>query len=155
MIISNGDLLDSRVVDLLGFHLRSMQGSSPPGSVYALDLSGLKRPDISFFTAWEGEQLLGCGALRELSPTHGEIKSMRTAPQHLRRGVAAALLGHMLGIATERGYERVSLETGSGEAFDPAIGLYRRFGFAKGDAFGDYAASDFNQFFHLVLPRPA
>jgi putative acetyltransferase len=152
MIISNGDLDDLRVIDLLGFHLRSMQGNSPPGSVYALDLSGLKRPDISFFTAWDGEQLLGCGALRELSPAHGEIKSMRTAPQHLRKGVAAALLGHMLGIATQRGYERLSLETGSGEAFDPAIAMYRRFGFAKGDAFGDYVASDFNQFFHLALP---
>jgi len=150
MIISAGDLDDPQVIDLLRFHLESMHVNSPPGSVYALDLSGLKRPDVSFFTAWDGEQLLGCGALRELSATHGEIKSMRTAPQHLRKGVAAALLQHMLDVAQERRYAKISLETGSGVAFDPAIELYGRFGFVKGDAFGDYVASDFNQFFHWM-----
>jgi putative acetyltransferase len=96
--------------------------------------------------------LLGCGALRELSARQGEIKSMRTAPGHLRKGVAAALLRHMLGVAAGRGYRRVSLETGSGAAFDPAVALYARFGFVKGAAFGDYTASAFNQFFHLDLP---
>lgn len=151
MIISTGHLDDPRVIDLLRLHLASMHASSPPGTVYALDLSGLKRADVSFFTAWEGEELLGCGALRELGPAHGEIKSMRTAPRHLRKGVAAALLRHILDVAAQRGYRRISLETGSGEAFAGAIGLYGRFGFARGEAFGDYVASDFNQFFHLEL----
>lgn len=150
MLITADRLEDPRVIDLLRFHLESMHVNSPPGSVYALDLSGLKRPDISFFTAWDGEQLLGCGALRELSASHGEIKSMRTAPQHVRKGVAAALLRHMLEIGHGRRYTKISLETGSGGAFEPAIALYKRFGFVKGDAFGDYVASDFNQFFHLI-----
>ena len=152
MIISSGHLDDPRVIDLLRFHLESMHANSPPGAMYALDLSGLKRPEVTFFAAWEDEQLLGCGALRELTASHGEIKSMRTAPGHLRKGVAAALLRHMLGLAGERGYRRVSLETGSGAAFEPAIALYARFGFVKGAAFGDYIASDFNRFFHLDLP---
>lgn len=152
MIISPGKLDDPRVVDLLRFHLVNLHTLSPAGHVFALDLSGLKRPDIAFFTAWEGEDLLGCGALRELGPAQGELKSMRTAPGHLRKGVAAALLRHMLGEAGARGYRRVSLETGTGPAFDPAIALYTRFGFVKGAAFGDYAASAFNQFFHLDLP---
>ncbi|HEX7814030.1 GNAT family N-acetyltransferase [Dyella sp.] len=151
MIISSGHLEDPRVIDLLGFHLRSMHANSPAGNVFALDLSGLKRPDIAFFAAWDGDELLGCGALRELSVTHGEIKSMRTAPAHLRKGAATALLQHMIALAQQRGYERLSLETGSGESFQAAIAMYRRFGFANGAPFGDYVASDFNQFFHLVL----
>jgi putative acetyltransferase len=136
-----------------------MHVHSPPGTVHALDLSALKRPGITFFTAWDGEELLGCGALRELSAGHGEIKSMRTTPRHLRKGVAAALVRHILDEARRRGYRRVSLETGSGDAFESAIGLYGKFGFARGEAFGGYVASDFNQFFHLELAdaegRPA
>lgn len=151
MLISSGRLDDPRVCELLRLHLAAMQVHSPPGTVHALDLSGLQRPEVSFFTAWEGEELLGCGALRELSPAHGEIKSMRTAPRHLRKGVAAALLRHMIEVAKRRGYRRVSLETGSGEAFEGAIGLYGKFGFARGEAFGSYVATDFNQFFHLDL----
>jgi putative acetyltransferase len=151
MNIIPGDFENPQVIDLLRLHLAGMHANSPPGHVFALDLSGLRRPDISFFTAWDDTALLGCGALRELSPTHGEIKSMRTAPQHLRRGIAAELLRHMLGVARARGYRRVSLETGSGEAFEPALGLYRRQGFANGDAFGDYEKSPFNQFLHLDL----
>jgi putative acetyltransferase len=151
MIIIPGDFDDARVLDLLRLHLAGMHASSPPGHVFALDLSGLRRPDISFYTAWEGEALLGCGALRELSPAQGEIKSMRTYPRHLRRGVAAALLAHMLVVARERAYRRVSLETGSGDAFEPALALYRRFGFENGEAFAEYTASPFNQFLHLDL----
>lgn len=152
MRIVPGDFAHPQVIALLRLHLAGMHANSPPGHVFALDLSGLQRPDIEFVTAWEGETLLGCGALRELSPTHGEIKSMRTLPQHLRQGVAVALLRHLLAIAQARGYRRVSLETGSGEAFAPALALYRRFGFAGGEAFGDYTASAFNQFLHLDLP---
>jgi putative acetyltransferase len=153
MKVTPGDLDNLQVIDLLRLHLAGMHANSPPGHVFALDLSGLRRSDISFFTAWDGGALLGCGALRELSPTHGEIKSMRTAPQHLRRGVAATLLRHMLGTARMRGYRRVSLETGSGDAFEPALALYRREGFVNGDAFGDYEKSPFNQFLHLDLPK--
>jgi putative acetyltransferase len=151
MIISTGHLDDPKVSELLRLHLAAMHVHSPPGTVHALDLSRLKRPEVSFFTAWEGAELLGCGALRELSPVQGEIKSMRTAPQHVRKGVAAALLQHMIGVARQRGYRTVSLETGSGEAFEGAIALYGKFGFIRGQAFGEYVASDFNQFFHLDL----
>ncbi len=151
MDIAAGAFENVQVRALLALHLTGMHAASPPGTVYALDLSGLQRPDISFFAAWEGDALLGVGALRELSATAGEIKSMRTADAHLRKGVAAALLEHLLALARARGYERVSLETGSGEAFEPALALYRRYGFVEGDVFGDYAASDFNRFFHLAL----
>lgn len=152
MRICPGDFADPQVVALLRLHLAGMHAHSPPGAVFALDLSGLRRPDIAFFTAWEGEVLLGCGALRALAGGQSEIKSMRTAPGHLRTGVAAALLRHLLAVAQARGDTRVSLETGSGPGFEAAIALYRRFGFRPGPAFGDYVGSAFNQFFHLDLP---
>lgn len=151
MIISSGHLDDPRVHELLRLHLAAMRVHSPPGTVHALDLSGLKQPDVTFFTAWDGDELLGCGALRELSTRHGEIKSMRTAPWHVRKGVAASLLKHMIDVACQRGYRRISLETGSGEAFTGAIGLYEKFGFVRGGRFGAYVGTDFNQFFHLDL----
>jgi len=155
MKISQGHLDDPRVQELLRLHLAAMHVHSPPGTVHALDLSALRQPDVTFFTAWDGKELLGCGALRELSASHGEIKSMRTAPRHVRKGVAASLLRHMIDVAQQRGYLRVSLETGSGEAFTSAIGLYGKFGFVKGATFGGYVATDFNQFFHLDLARAA
>ena len=144
-----GDLTDPRVVALLREHLEGMRASSPPGSVYALDLSALQAPEIAFFTAWQGEVLLGCGALKHLGDATGELKSMRTAAAHLRRGVGAQILDHLLAVARARGYRRVSLETGSGPAFEPALALYRRHGFVNGEPFGDYVASEFNQFLHL------
>ena len=113
-------------------------------------------PDITFVTAWEDGELLGCGALRELSHVHGEIKSMRTDPKHLRNGVAARILEHLLDTARTRGYQTVSLETGSGGAFEAAVSLYLRFGFVTGEVFGDYIATGFSQFFHLALtPEPS
>lgn len=145
------DFDDPRVVDLLRIHLQGMHANSPPGSVHALDLSGLRVPEVALFTAWDGDQLLGMGALKALDDQTGEIKSMRTAAQHLRRGVAAALLEHLIGVARARGYRRISLETGSGPAFEPALALYRKRGFVNGEAFADYAASAFNQFLHLDL----
>lgn len=153
MHITSGDFDDPRVLALLRLHLEGMHASSPPGSVYALDLSGLKAGNISVFTAWEGETLLGMGALKQIDAANGEIKSMRTGPAHLRKGVAAALLEHMIALARQRGYKRLSLETGSGEAFEPALGLYRKRGFSNGGAFGDYAPGPFNQFLHLELAR--
>ena len=146
-----GDLTDARVIALLRDHLAGMQASSPPGAVYALDLSALQAPEIAFFAAWRGEEVLGCGAIKQLGQRSGEIKSMRTAAAHLRQGVAARILEHLLAVARDRGYRRLSLETGSGPAFEPALALYRRYGFVNGPAFGDYLDSAFNQFLHLDL----
>lgn len=151
MIIVPGNFDDAQVIALLRLHLAGMHANSPPGSVYALDLSGLKAPGVSFYAAWDGETLLGIGALKEIDATSGEIKSMRTDPKHLRKGVAANLLQHLIEVANSRGYRRLSLETGSGPAFDPALSLYRKRGFANGGAFGDYIESAFNQFLHLEL----
>src|SRR3954451_24239752 len=103
------DLQDVRVHKLLAEHLRSMHQHSPPESVHALDLDGLRQPEITFWTAWEGVELMGCGALKELDAQHGEIKSMRTAAAHLRKGIARCMLAHLLGEARRHGYRRVSL----------------------------------------------
>lgn len=151
MSIRPADFDDPRVVELLRAHLQGMHANSPPGSVYALDLSGLRVPEVALFTAWEGDCLLGMGALKELDRWSGEIKSMRTAVAHLRKGVGVAMLDHLIGFARTRGYRRVSLETGSGPAFEAAVALYRKRGFVNGGPFGDYTASAFNQFLHLDL----
>jgi putative acetyltransferase len=150
-IIKPGDFGDARVQALLTRHLQGMHASSPPGHVFALDWSGLQQPGISFYALWEDDELLGFGALKEVGPRAGEIKSMRTADAHLRRGVAAAILEHIIAEARRRGYARLSLETGSGEPFEPALALYRKHGFIEGPAFGDYEKSPFNQFLHLEL----
>lgn len=121
------------------------------GTVHALDLSALQRPEITFVSAWQDRELLGCGALEQIDGTHGELKSMRTAAAHLRKGVGAKILKHLLTLARIRGYRRVSLETGSGPPFDAALALYRRYGFMSGEPFGDYEATPFNQFLHLDL----
>lgn len=151
MQIVPGDFEDSRVLDLLRVHLDGMHANSPPGNVFALDLTGLKAPEISFYTVWDGDALAGMGALKALGDGRGEIKSMRTHEAHMRKGVGAYLLEHIIGEAKARRYHRLSLETGSGPAFDAALSLYRRFGFVEGGAFGDYEKSEFNQFFHLAL----
>ncbi len=145
------DLSGAQVRALLNYHLCQMQANSPAGSVFALDLSGLQAPGITVWSAWSGEQLVAVGALRQWGDGSGELKSMRTHPDHLRRGAAAAVLEHIIGVARGRGLRRLSLETGSGEAFEPALALYRRRGFINGDAFGDYTGSAFNQFLHLSL----
>lgn len=119
-------------------HLTDMMRHSPAESVHALDLDRLRADDITFWTVTDGAELLGCGALRELTVDHGEVKSMRTAPAHLRRGVAAALLQHLVDEAIARGYRRLSLETGSGPAFAPARALYSRSGFSECGPFGEY-----------------
>lgn len=152
MDIREGGLDEPQVIELLRFHLAGMHANSPPESVHALDLSGLKRPDVTFWTAWDGEELLGCGALKQLDTEHGEIKSMRTWPQHLGKGVGAHLLQKIMATARERGYHRLSLETGSGEAFDAAHALYRKFGFSECGAFGGYPKDDpFSRFMTRVL----
>ncbi|MBM3116104.1 GNAT family N-acetyltransferase [Jeongeupia naejangsanensis] len=137
---------------LLREHLAGMHASSPEGCVQALDLSGLKTPAVTFWTAWDGDELIGCGALKALDDTQGEIKSMRTAHGHLRTGVAQAILDTALAEATRRGYARVSLETGSSPAFGAAQALYARNGFIRCSAFGDYLANDFSVFMTRALP---
>ena len=145
------DLSGQPTQDLLALHLRGMQAYSPPESVHALDLSALRTPDIIVWTVWDDDAIAGIGAMRVISPDQGELKSMRTHPDHLRKGEAAALLEHIIGEAKAQGLSRLSLETGSGPAFDPALTLYRRRGFTDGPAFGGYQATDFNQFLHLTL----
>ncbi len=151
MRIVEDDLRGPEIGALLRFHLEQMHLNSPPGSVFAFDVDRLRAPDVTFWTAWADDALLGCGALKQLDPAQGEIKSMRTAPDHLRKGVAAALLAHIVEEARRRGYRRLSLETGSGPAFEPALALYRHHGFLDGAAFGDYQRTPFNQFLHLDL----
>jgi putative acetyltransferase len=145
------DLSGPEVHGLLREHLRNMHLHSPPESVHALDLQGLRRPEITFWSVWEGGELLGCGALKELDARHGEIKSMRTSAPHLRRGVAARLLRHMLEEARRRGYTRLSLETGSAEAFEPARRLYAKFGFTYCGPFADYAEDPYSVFMTMEL----
>ena len=138
MQIRAGELDRPEVIALLREHLQGMARLSPPESIHALDLDGLRRPEISFWSAWQDGQLLGCGALKQLDPEHGEIKSMRTAARHLRKGVAAAMLDHLIDEAGRRAYRRLSLETGSMDGFEPARRLYTRFGFDPCGPFADY-----------------
>jgi putative acetyltransferase len=155
MIIVPGDFESPQLLALLRLHLAGMHANSPPESVNAFELSGLQASDVSVYTAWRADKLLGMAALRELDADTGEIKSMRTDPAHLREGVAQALLDHVLNVANERGYRRLSLETGSGEAFEPALALYHKYGFVNGEAFGGYETTSFNQFLHLDLSPAA
>ena len=151
MIVRAGDFSNKMVLALLQEHLSGMHASSPPGAVYALEPSRLQSQGVSFYSVWTGEELTAIGALKEIDASTGEVKSMRTANAHLRGGAAAFLLEHLIAEARARGYLRLSLETGSGPAFDPALALYRKFGFEKGEQFGDYETSAFNQFLHLQL----
>jgi putative acetyltransferase len=132
------DLSGAEIRALLNEHLANMRSISPPESTHALPIEGLRKPDVTFWTAWENGELLGCGALKELDAEHGEIKSMRTMSRHLRKGVAKALLDYIIDEAGRRGYRRVSLETGSMEAFEPARQLYARAGFTYCVPFADY-----------------
>jgi putative acetyltransferase len=146
MHIAPDNLTHPKVIALLQEHLSGMHASSPPGCVQALDLSGLKSPSVTFWAAWDGEELLGCGALNELNPKHGEIKSMRTSKVHLRKGVARKILSVILQEAERRGYEKISLETGSSEEFLAAQALYESFGFALCGPFANYKPNSFSVF---------
>ena len=139
------------VLALLAEHLADVARHSPPESVHALDVGELRGPDVTVWTAWEGSDLLGCGALKEIDLRHGEIKSMRTASAHLRRGVGSAILEHLIGEARFRGYRRLSLETGSMEAFAPARRLYARFGFEPCAPFADYRPDPYSVYMTLNL----
>jgi putative acetyltransferase len=146
------DLRGPEVIALLDEHLRAMAAVSPPESCHALNPDGLRRPDVTFWTAWDGPELAGCAALRELDPLHGEIKSMRTRAPYLRRGVASRMLRWIVDEGARRGYRRLSLETGSMPYFDPARRMYARFGFAPCGPFGGYAEDPNSVFMTLKLP---
>ncbi|WP_102264944.1 GNAT family N-acetyltransferase [Mesobacillus jeotgali] len=151
MNIKVDDLTGSEVISLIGEHLHGMTLHSPPESIHALGLDELKGPDITFWTVWNEEQLMGCGALKELDSHHGELKSMRTASAHLRKGVAQAMLDYIIKEARERGYSRLSLETGSMEAFIPARKLYEKYGFVYCPPFGDYIEDPNSVFMTMEL----
>ena len=151
MKIEIDDLSGPQIHALLEEHLQDMHMLSPPESVHALDLDKLRRPEITFWIAWEGPLLLGCGALKELDRKHGEIKSMRTPAALRRRGAGRAILAHIIAVAGSRAYERLSLETGSHEAFEPAQHLYESFGFVRCGPFGDYAEDPNSVFMSLRL----
>lgn len=140
------DLSSAEVQSLVTEHLSGMQSNSPPGHVYALAIESLRAPKVTFWTAWMDGRLCGCGALKELDPLTGEVKSMRTRAAYLRRGVGQAILDEIVRTAHRRGYSRLLLETGTGQAFEPAHALYRRNGFEWSGPFGDYTATDFNVF---------
>jgi putative acetyltransferase len=151
LVIRQDDLSGDATRALLALHLSGMHENTPAGHVFALDLSGLQAANVTVWSAWDGDAIAGIGALKELGDRTAEVKSMRTHPAHLRKGVGAALLEHIVGAARERGVRRLSLETGRGPAFEPALALYRKRGFKDGEAFGDYVRSAFNQFLHMEL----
>lgn len=145
------DLCSAEVQGLIAEHLEGMRGNSPAGSVYALAIDGLKRPEITFWSAWQGATLCGCGALRQLDASSGEVKSMRTRAAFRRQGVGQAVLNCIIDTARSRGYRSLHLETGTGPAFVAAHTLYLRNGFVWGEPFGDYQASGFNVFMVKAL----
>ena len=148
------DARGAEIAALIADHLRQMHAGSPSCHVHALGLAALRAPDITLWTLWEGEALLGCAALRTLGGGAGEVKSMRTDAAHLRRGVASALLRHLIAEAQRRGFAELLLETGTAAVFAPAHALYRAHGFHPCDAFGDYAPNPFSCFFRRPLSAP-
>jgi putative acetyltransferase len=151
MHIEVDDLTRPEVHALLSEHLANMYELSPPEQVFALDLAKLRVPEITFWTVWDGQALLGCGALKELNPEHGEVKSMRTPAALRRRGAGRAVLSRIVQTARERGYRTLSLETGSHPAFVPAQRLYQDFGFTYCGPFGGYRENPNSVFMSLRL----
>ena len=151
MEIGLANLDDADLRDLLTVHQRRMVESSPPGTSFALDLTGLAHPDVSLFAARRDGKLLGAAALKQIEPRSGEIKSMRVVDRDLGTGVGFALLSHLIGVARDRDYRTLMLETGTGQGFAAANALYSRNGFVRRGPFADYAASDFNIFYERAL----
>jgi putative acetyltransferase len=154
MDIRQGGLGDPQVEALLHRHRAESHASTPARNAHSLDSAALAAAEVSFFSAWDGDALLGIGAIKQLSADHAELKSMRTAPAHLRRGVARAMLGHLIALARARGYRRVSLETGTAPMFEPANRMYEAAGFVDCPPFGGYPASPHNRFMTLDLEIP-
>lgn len=151
MKVKLDDLTNSKVIALVREHLQGMTTISPPESIHALGVESARRPDVTFWSAWEGDELVGCGALKQLDDQHGEIKSMRTVSSHLRKGVATRMLQHIIEEANRRGFRRLSLETGSQEAFEPARKMYSNFGFQFCNPFSDYSEDPNSVFMTLEL----
>ena len=151
MRVGRASLDDPQVRDLVAAHQRDMEDVSPPGTSFALDLSGLSGPEVTIFGAWESDILIAIGALKRLSAKQAEIKSMRTRARYLGRGAGRAILQRIIETARDEGIGRISLETGTSDAFKPAIALYTSHGFMPGDAFADYANGPHNQCYHLDL----
>jgi len=151
MEIKVDDLSGVEIATLLKIHLQSLSALSPPESMHALDLDSLRKPEITFWSVWDGNELAGCGALKELDREHAEIKSMRTAAGHLRKGVASRMLEHIIQEARRRKYRRLSLETGSMAAFEPARRLYAKFGFKACGPFVGYVEDPNSVFMTLEL----
>ena len=149
--IVEDDLSGAAIRALLEVHFAGMLANSPAESCHFLDFDGLRGDGVTFWSIHRGDELAGCGALKMLGNAHGEIKSMRTAEPFLRQGVAAHMLDHIIGVASERGLERLSLETGSSGAFEPALALYRRYGFAECEPFADYRPDPFSHFMTRIL----
>ena len=150
--IREDDLTGEEIARLLRLHLGDMHRNSPACSVHAMPIERLRAPDVTFWTAWSGSELAACGALKHHDADLGEIKSMRAAPAFRGRGAGAAILCHLIDEARRRGYRRLSLETGSGPAFEPALALYAKHGFVSCDAFADYPQDDpFSRFMTLEL----
>lgn len=149
--IIEDDLSGEAIRQLVALHLSGMHANSPACKVHALPVEKLRQPGVTFYSAWVGEALAGMGAIRELDPAHGELKSMRVASDWLGKKIGEAMLLHLLSTAKQRGYTRVSLETGQGPAFSPALGLYRKHGFVNCEAFADYVLDDFSQCLTLTL----
>lgn len=151
MLIRIDDLTGPKTIGLIQEHLAGMFSETPPESVHALNLDGLRQPEITFWSAWDGDEVMGCGALKDLGEGHGELKSMRTARGYLRKGVAKAILLHILDEARHRGFRRLSLETGSQEAFIPARTLYANAGFTECGPFADYTEDPYSVYMTLEL----
>lgn len=151
MYIERDDLSDGQVAALLNRHLSEMRRYSPAGSIHALDLQKLRESSITFWSARRAGSVVGCGALKEHAPEAGEVKSMKTDPEFLRQGIAASLLTTIINEAISRGYRTLSLETGTHEAFRPAIELYKRYGFVECGPFGSYQHDPYSCFFSLAL----
>ena len=146
MDIRVDNLSGPEIIGLLHEHLQSVALYSPPESIHALDLEALRKPDITFWSVWHDSELMGCGAIKELGSRHGEIKSMRTVSLHRRNGVAARLMRHIFEEAKRRSYDRLSLETGSMDAFAPARNLYAGFGFKPCGPFANYVEDPYSVF---------
>ena len=151
MVVETADLDDPEVADLVRFHHTEMQRNSPPDMCFPLDLDGLRDPRVTLLSARQDGRVAAIGAMKRLDNERVEIKSMRTHPDFLRRGLAAVLLDAIVERASAQGFSILSLETGSGPHFDAALALYRRRGFENGEAFADYANTEFNQCLHLPL----
>ncbi|GAA3753345.1 GNAT family N-acetyltransferase [Salinactinospora qingdaonensis] len=145
------DLLGPEIINFLEEHVEEMRAVTPLESKHALDLEGLRKPEVTFWTVVDGQTVLGCGALKRLDAEHAEIKSMRTAPAHKRSGIASHLLTHIISEARKAGYSRLSLETGSFEFFEPARRLYQKFGFTYCSPFADYTEDPNSVFMTKVL----